>query len=178
MSVALHLRELKNDRRGVALVEFACVLPVLLLMYLGGYQLTDALSCSRKVTISARAVTDLITQNASISGTQMQTILGVPSRILAPYNSANSFVRISELYTDKNGNTTVYWSKDSNGSGLVQGSSVILPSSIKVNDSYIVLGQVAYSYKPMISLGIFKPLSLSDSIYMNARVSQKVDYNP
>jgi Flp pilus assembly protein TadG len=52
-------RRLACDARGVALVEFAICLPVLILLYLGAYVISDAITCNRKVTRSARAVTDL-----------------------------------------------------------------------------------------------------------------------
>lgn len=44
-----------RDRRGVAMVEFALILPVMLVLYLGGAQLQDGIACNRKVTIATRA---------------------------------------------------------------------------------------------------------------------------
>ncbi len=176
MSVATCIARLKDDTRGVALVEFACVLPVLLLMYLAGYQLADALSCNRKVTITTRAVADLTTQNSTITPTQLSTILNASTQIMAPYNASNALVRVSELSTDTNGNTTVVWSNDNRGSGgRAVNSSYTLPASIKVNGSFIILSEVTYAYKPAVSFGIVGPLSLADKIYMNPRVSNSVD---
>lgn len=171
------LTRFRGDDRGLALVEFACVLPVLLLMYLSGYQLTDALSCNRKVTIAARAVADLTTQNATLTNAQITTILNVSSKVLAPYNVSNATVRVTEFVTDKNGNTTVYWSHDLSGGGRTPGSAFTLPANIKVNSSYIVLSEVSYSYKPPINFKIVGPLTLGDTVYMNPRVSASVE-NP
>lgn len=165
----------KNDR-GVALVEFACVLPVLLLLYLGGAQLTDALACNRKVTIASRAVADLTTQNASVTDAQIQTILNAASKVIAPFTLSSATVQVSELYTDKNGSTRVVWSKNNKGSGYAANASYALPTNIKVNDSYVVVGQVVYSYQPAVPFKIIGPLTLADTIYMNPRVSNSVDY--
>jgi Flp pilus assembly protein TadG len=175
ITVATCLARFKRDERGLAFVEFACVLPVLLLMYLAGYQLSDALSCNRKVTITARAVADLTTQNATLSQTQINTILSASTQIMAPYKASNALVRVTEFTTDANGNTTVYWSHDSSGGGRTPGSSFILPPNIKVASTFIVLSEVTYSYKPAVTFGIVGPMTLSDKIYMNPRVSKSVE---
>ena len=170
------LTRLARDDGGLALVEFACVLPVLLLMYLAGVQLTDALSCNRKVTITARAVADLTTQNASVTDAQLQTILNASAKVMAPYSVSNATVQVSELYTDASGNTTVKWSKNNKGGGYSPNSSYTLPSQIKINSSYVIVGQVIYSYKPAVAYKVVGPLTLADTIYMNPRVSNSVDY--
>jgi Flp pilus assembly protein TadG len=176
MSFATCLARLRDDRRGVALVEFACVVPVLLLMYLAGYQLSDALSCNRKVTITTRAAADLTTQNSTITQTQLATILSASSKIMAPYNVSNAVVRVTELSTDTSGNTTVVWSQDNRGSGgRAVNSSYVLPPAIKVNGTFIILSEVSYAYKPAVNFGIVGPLALGDTIYMNPRVSNSVD---
>jgi Flp pilus assembly protein TadG len=170
------IRPLARERRGVALVEFACVLPVLLLMYVGGFQLTDALSCNRKVTISARAVADLTTQNATVTLPQVTAIINASGKIMAPYDIANATVQVSEIQTDASGKSTVVWSKNNKGGGYATGASYNLPANIKVNGSYIIVGQVTYAYKPPMTFGTIKNLSLGDTIYMNPRVSNSVDW--
>lgn len=173
------LRTLLRDTRGVALVEFACVLPVLLLMYLAGYQVSDALSCNRKVTIAARAMADLTTQNSSVTTGQMSIILSASSKIMAPYNAANAGVRISELYTDAKGKTTVYWSvPNANTTALTKGSAYTLPASLNnanSYDTYLVMSEVNYSYQPAVNFGIVRPITLSDRIFMNPRLSKSVE---
>jgi Flp pilus assembly protein TadG len=170
------LLRLALDRRGVALVEFALVVPILLLMYLAGYQICDALSCNRKVTITARAVADLTTQNSSVSSAQLATILNASSKIMAPYAVSNAMVRVSELSTDSAGNTKVIWSQANDGiSGRVKNSSYTLPTTIKTNGSFLVMSEVVYSYKPPVDFGIVKPLTLSDNMYMSPRVSASID---
>jgi Flp pilus assembly protein TadG len=168
-------RKLRQDERGVALVEFAIVLPVLLLLYLGGYQLNDALACNRKVTIAARAVADLTTQNATLTTSQINTILNASSTVLAPYAVSNALVRVTELTTDANGKTTVTWSMDNRGGGLAANSPYILPANVKIKSSSIILSEVSYSYNPIVTFNVFQPITLSDKIFMYPRVSNSVD---
>ena len=70
-------------------------------------------------------------------------------------------VQVSELYTDASGNTTVKWSKNNQGGGYSPNSSYTLPSQIKINSSYVIVGQVIYSYKPAVAYKIVGPLTSS-----------------
>lgn len=47
----------------------------MLILYLGGVQLQDAMACKRKVTITARAAVDLISQNTTgqMTGAEVQS---------------------------------------------------------------------------------------------------------
>ena len=169
------LRRFAEHRGGLALVEFAMVLPFLLLLYLAGYQVSDALSCNRKVTITTRAVADLTTQYSAITDDGITDILNASTKIMAPYNAANAMVRVSELSTDATGKTTVVWSRIATGVGRAAGSSYTLPATIKTNGTNMIVAEVSYAYKPAVNFGIVGPLNLSDVIYMNPRVSNSVD---
>lgn len=169
------LSRLREENRGVALIEFAMVLPVLLLLFLASYQISDALACNRKVTIAARAVADLTTQSSTLTSTQQSDILNASVKVMAPYKASKALVRMTELYTDASGNTTVQWSNAINGSKRTSGSTYALPPAIKVLKTYIVVAEVNYAYTPAVNFGIVGPLSLSDVIYMNPRVSDSVN---
>jgi Flp pilus assembly protein TadG len=178
------LRRFIEQERGLALVEFALSVPILLLLFLATFQITDALSCSRKVTITTRAVADLTSQYASISASNVNDILNASAKIMAPYNSASALVRVSELGTDINGNTTVIWSEAINGTRRATGSSYALPSTIKqlpatsTDKTYIIVAEMSYAYRPPVNFGIVGPLGLSDIIYMNPRISSSVIETP
>lgn len=178
------MRRLADQERGIALVEFALSVPILLLLFLATFQITDALSCSRKVTITTRAVADLTSQYATISSANVNDILNASAKMMAPYSSANALVRVSELATDVNGNTTVVWSEAINGAKRAAGSSYTLPSSVKqlpatsTDKTYIIVAEVSYAYKPPVNFGIVGRLGLSDVIYMNPRISSSVIETP
>ncbi|MGN6620954.1 MAG: TadE/TadG family type IV pilus assembly protein [Sphingomonas sp.] len=52
-----------RSKRALGAVEFALTAPFLILIYVGSYQLMDAISAYRKVTVTARSLADLATQN-------------------------------------------------------------------------------------------------------------------
>src|SRR5690606_19745609 len=56
------LRSMWLAAEGIAVVEFAFVAAFLVTLYLGRMQLADAIFANRKITTTARAITDLTTQ--------------------------------------------------------------------------------------------------------------------
>ena len=164
----------QTDSQGMAVVEFALCLPFLALLYLGSYQLMDALACNRKVTVTTRAIADLTSQYSTLGTAGADQILSASAQILAPYNAANALFRVSQLYTDKNGTTTVMWSRAKNGSALVTGATVTPPATILVNDNYLIYAEVSYTYTPIARYGLLAPIALADTVYMSPRVSTSV----
>ena len=64
----LAVRWLK-DRRGVAAIEFAFVAPILLVMFFGTVEFSQAIAIKRNVTNIARTISDLTSQAAVVSDT-------------------------------------------------------------------------------------------------------------
>ncbi|HEX7753524.1 MAG TPA: TadE/TadG family type IV pilus assembly protein [Novosphingobium sp.] len=165
---------LRRDRGGNALVEFAVAFPVLVLLYVGSFVMSDAIACNRKVTITARALTDLATRYSNLTQAEAATILSASSQVMSPYTPANAVIVLSEIKVTGSTTATVVWSKALNGTQRTQGSSVTIPNGMAAVDTFLILGEVQYTYTPAIRFGITNPLELSDTIMMVPRVSADI----
>ena len=61
-----YLVRLGRDQRGVSAVEFAMLLPLMITLYLGVVEISQAVGIDRKVTLTTRTVADLASQVKSI----------------------------------------------------------------------------------------------------------------
>ena len=176
--VAGRLRALGHCNAGVALVEFAIALPVLFIMYAGTFVLADELSCNRKVTITARSVADLTSRYASLTPSSISTVMAASKQIMAPYNNGTTNVRVSELLVTSPTTATVVWSQTQTNAttsqGLANGSVYILPSNMAATGTYLILGEVTYSYQPPINYGASTAMSLYDRSFMSPRISNAI----
>ena len=174
--IALHslLRRLKRDARGVALLEFAFVAPILLILFVGGYQLMDATSAYRKVTRTVRTLGDLTTQSTSLTGAQADQILNASNKVMAPYPTANAVLRISEVQISATGVGTIAWSRAVNGSGYTPGSVVTLPTGLNQPNTYLIYSEINYNYVPNVASKILGPIPLRDTILMSPRNSNSI----
>jgi len=189
--VSLYRRFIVSTR-GVAAIEFAMILPVLLIMLLATFDAGRAIAVYMKVrsaTFVMAAITNQYTQNTPIQSADMTAITGATSAVLAPYSSSPVVVVISQVYVSAPGQTTatVDWSATLNGTAYAKGSSVTLPAAIVSSTNtctpvtgypcYLILSQVSYTYTPLFgAFGI--GITLSDSEYVTPRSYTCVPYVP
>ncbi|HLH98307.1 MAG TPA: TadE/TadG family type IV pilus assembly protein [Xanthobacteraceae bacterium] len=171
------LRDFARGQNGMAAVEFAVTLPFLLTAYLGGVELGDGVAIDRKVAITTRAVADLASRYTTIYNSDMSSILGASSSIIAPYSGAPLAVTVSEVTVDAKGNATVTWSDTLNGTAHAVGTPVTLPGTLGTATgtpfSYI-WGEVRYAYTPTLGYVLTGTLNLSNEIFMSPRQSVSV----
>jgi Flp pilus assembly protein TadG len=158
----------------VSAVEFALLLPLMLTLYLGSTEVSTGIAINRKVTLTAHALADLASQYTSIDNSDMSNILNASSDIIAPYPVANLQAVVSELSINAQGVASVVWSDTLNGTARSVGQIVTIPTALAVPNSYLILGEVQYSYKPPIGYVLTNTLTLQDHIYMRPRQSSSV----
>jgi len=169
-----HLRRFAGQRDGVSAVEFAIVLPFMLLMYVGSAELGDGLAIQAKATKTARTVTDLASQQVSIQASDMSTILGASSKVIAPYPSANMVVTVSEVTTNSQGQGTIAWSCSLNGTARTVGAAVTLPANLQTANISLIWGEVTYPYTPQLGFVVTGTINLYESTYFYPRLVNSV----
>jgi Flp pilus assembly protein TadG len=128
------LKRLAASIRGVVLVEFAVALPVLLVLYLGGYAVSDMVSCNRKVGTATRALTDLVSRTMSPTlvynapqSADATSDLSASAVVLAPYTLSNATEQISLLRICDATHAYVVWTQaqtqNSDGSTVIAATS-------------------------------------------------------
>jgi Flp pilus assembly protein TadG len=172
----LSLRSLRfaADRRGSSAVEFALLLPLMLVMYFGSIQITDAISADRQVTLVASTVAEITSQYITVSSTDVSNILAAASSVLTPFPLANAQVTLSSVLIDANGKATVDWSATLNGtqrSGTVTGS---IPAALLIPNTSVIWGEATYNYKPAIGWVVTGTIPMYDQIFLRPRQSSNV----
>jgi len=160
-----------HDRRGVSAVEFALLLPVMIALYLGGVEISSAVSIQRKVTLTAGTVANLTAQATSLVTSDMTNIMNASTSILAPYSTTGATVTVSCLGIDASGKAKVDWSVTQGGTARASGSVVTIPAALAVPSTQLIYSEVSYPYKPIIGYTITGTLTLSDHMYMSPRIS-------
>ena len=120
----------QNDT-GVAAVEFALVLPVILLLMLGATDVTEAVSARRKVTLVANTAADLIGQVSEVDNGYLNNVFMATSAVGAPLNASNMTVVITSVVVDSKGIATVAWSQGKNKAPRVAKAAFPLANDLK-----------------------------------------------
>src|SRR6267154_1484995 len=109
---SLRARSLLKDCRGVVAVEFAVIVPVMLLMFFGVVEFSSGVAVDRKVTLVARTLSDLVSQSTTVLDTDLTNAGQTAKAILTPYPAVPLKSSITELYVDPTTKVArVQWSK-------------------------------------------------------------------
>ena len=172
------LRGFLRDQSGVSAMEFAILLPLMLVLNLGCVEVGNGLSAQFKTTLAARTVADLASQYTTINNATMTSILGASSAVLAPFSSANAVVIVSEVTTDSKGNATITWSDALNGTARPAGSTVTLPAKVAQPNISLLWGEVTFPYRPQAGYVITGTVNIYQDMYFYPRISSTVTRVP
>lgn len=174
-NVFTHLaRRFSRDSGGVSAVEFALVLPLMMTLYLGGTEVSQAISASRKVTLVSRTVADLASQSSSINNTNMTNILNASAAVVSPFSGTPLKVTVSQVKIDASGAATIEWSDTLNGTAHGVGATVTVPPALNIANTWLIWTEAEYSYQPTIGYVVTGALTLKDQMYMRPRLGDKV----
>ena len=171
-SLSLRLRQFRADQDAVAAIEFAIVLPFMLLLCIGGVELGNALAINVKLTETVHTVADIVSQNKCVTTSDVSGILAASSKVLAPYDVTNAVVTVSEVQPNGDGLTgKVIWSQSLNGTARTPSSNVTLPTSLQgvPTTAGLILGEATYFYTPNLGYTISGTVALGDAYYLFPR---------
>ncbi len=105
-------RRLASDTRGLAAMEAALTLPVLLLLMVAAADLTQVFSANRKTTLAANTIGDLISQkdDGQITEAELSGIYNIAKPILMPWTDDQFGIAVTAYSLDSAGNPEQKWS--------------------------------------------------------------------
>lgn len=196
------LAGLWRDCRGLAATEFAIIAPIMLLVFFGTVEFCSAVAIDRKVTLTARTLTDLTSQQSSsangntdnnvavISQSDLQNNFTASIGIMAGYDPSPTKSTLSEIYVDSTGVAKIQWSQAAIiASGASQATLVastrnvgddvtsVVPAPLLVKKTYLIFSEVTYRYVPTIGYVMKSSVNLNDVSYTRPRQALCITYN-
>ncbi len=157
------INHLCTDQRGVAAAEFALLLPVLMTMVMGVYELSRFILVSQKIDRVAYTVADVVTQQTSVTNGNLGDIVNAATEIMNPYQFGSvGRVIVSSVYEDPTRGPIVRWQYEGGGTldrdsriGTVN-STANLPDGFTLNEKdNVIVSEVFYEYIPPFSEDFF-----------------------
>lgn len=165
-----------RDRSGISAIEFALILPVMIVMYMGAVELSHALTVDRRVSSVASSIADLAAQTEVIDAGEVQDLFTASTSIMTPYDASPISIVVSSVEANEDNETTVGWSCAHNGSPRSVGSEVTLPNGLTQPFSSVIMAEVTYSYTPPLGEIITGNLTFSETFYLRPRRSLVVEW--
>lgn len=177
-----------KDKRGVAAVEFAFIVPLMLTLLFGMIDVASGVAIDRKVTLTARTLSDLVSQGTKVTATDISNFFKMGSAIMTPYavTPATMAQKVSAISIDASKKATVVWSY----SGSVSGNSVTvtagyapstvvttIPANLLIANTQLIWSEVTYTFTPITGYLIKSNMTMSEDTYTRPRQSDTVVYS-
>ncbi len=173
------LKRFWRDRRGVSAVEFALIAPIMLMLYFGLAEMTQAMMAQRRVGNIASAIGDLVAQSTQLTTARRDDIFTIGNTIMAPFPTTTLRMCLASITSDSTGRDTVTWSENRNShpscpaQGAVLGASVI-PVGVLPASQNVIMAKASYSYTLPVKFFLPSTLTFGRTFYLRPRKSESV----
>ncbi len=160
---------------GMAAVEFSLILPILVLLWLGGVEVTQALSIDRRLNNLASSIGDLTARSKTLTWGDVDKIFDIAPGAMFPYAQSVQ-MRVSAVNMDGSGNAKVAWSRAKSTTAYAVNTTVngLVPASLRVPDTQIIMSEVVSSYTPTVGYVISGSIQLDDRMFFVPRLVNNV----
>lgn len=174
--IKFHRRFLKAQG-GLAAIEFAFILPVMVIMFLGTVEVSNYVMTARRVSALASTAADLVAKESAISDDDITDIFGAISVIIAPLDPSIVKIKITSVVADADGTTyRVAWSDAMHEAPRTVGSVLSaseFPAGLIAAYQGSIMVEVEYGYDPMFA-NFLPRKDISDTFYLKPRRSLTV----
>jgi len=169
---------------GAAAVEFALLLPVMIVLFFGVVESSLALLCRADVSIMASTAADLISQESTTSTADLSNVYAASGTILYPYYTGGSTgkptIRLTSVAYDSTSGTPttagkIVWTCTQAGSGTLtpatraNGDTVTFSQALMTTNGSVIMAEVAYSYASPTTQVLTGSINMTNNFYTKPR---------
>jgi Flp pilus assembly protein TadG len=181
-------RRFAECRSGIAALEFALIAPIMLMMFVGVVELSQAITVDRRVNHVASSTADLVARQKQVSTTLLENYMNIVTPLMHPYDAAPMKLTITNVYSTSAAPTTykVCWFYNHNGGatgGLTKGGNWpdSIPAGLLQGGTSVVIVDVEYNYTPTVMFGktyVNNGYPLKERFYLKPRLSSVIQFTP
>jgi len=171
---------LRRDSSGLAAVEFALILPIMLLLFLGSFETTNLVLAYMKLEASAETAADLVAQtrvNTVLQTTDFTNITNAAKQVLTPLPTSGTLLKIAYAsVTYSTGSAVIDWHTEVNSATPVTTANV--PNNVSLanlgnqtngSTDSVILVTLTYSYTSPFSYLLSSSYTLTESAFNRPR---------
>ena len=154
------VRRWRGDKSGVAVIEFAFIVPIMFFMFVGAVELSQAIIIDRRVTQVASSMADLVARKeTSINPGEIGDITKIGGYIMMPYSQAPLQVVVRNVTSSSKDakQTKQSWQCTFKGIGsnpeptcACMDETYNIPDDLVTTTDSVVVAEAEYVYTPLI----------------------------
>jgi Flp pilus assembly protein TadG len=179
--IAAGILEFRRERRGAAAIEFAMLAPIMVGLFIGSVEFSQALTIDRRVTQVASSVADLVAQTDKLNNTDLDDMYELVKRLMAPYAWSPLKLSVTSVKKVDSNQPVVVWNyAKAGGQSYTPGQNYAgMPNGLLDNGNNgtisIIVVKSTYLFKPPVSMWIVGQnaagINLAETFYLRPRKS-------
>lgn len=159
---------LRRDVRATVAIEFAFALPLMLMMTLALYEVTQGVICYMKVVDVANTVADLMGQTTLAQGgvgnTDFDNYYIAAQMVIYPSTGSNLGLAIANVYYNSSGGSpAVNWQVQRGGAAAITNATSFVTGLGSANGSTIVV-KASYTYTSLLDYFLTSPIVITSEV--------------
>ncbi len=205
-ATALYVRLFIRRTEGIAAIEFGFIVPIMLCMFIGTVELSQAITIDRRVSNVAASTADLVARQRTLTTATLDTYMQIITQLMSPYSDTPLQMTISNVYNTTAAPTVnkVCWVYHRSGAPANSGiaangnytssSGAALPTGVldATGGTSVVVVEVQYLYVPVMLFGsthreirgaqvssfiTASGINMRETFYLKPRLSASIQYN-
>jgi Flp pilus assembly protein TadG len=170
MMLMQRLRRFGGATKGLAALEFAILLPMMVFLLFGSIDLIDVLGANRRSQNVAASLADAVARDTEVSDDEVAGMWAALDVLMVPDDDTGLNVRITSIEIVSAASARVVWSEAHGMSALVANDPIVLPDAMMTPGTSIVLAETEYSYDAPLGILFTGAVHLDHNSYRRSRL--------
>ncbi len=179
------MRRLRLAEAGTAAVEFALVLPIMLMLYVGSVEVSALISMDRKLQSVAGSLGDLVARSdTTISAAALTDYFKAAAGIMTPHPTSGLRQVVTEVEVKADGTTSVKWSRQYLNGVYTTGpyaanTTYPLPTAMTnvSRGRFVIVSEGYFDYPPLYGFAFDQTINLHRENFFIPRFGGSITLN-
>lgn len=171
-----------RDRKGTGAIEFAIIAPLLIMAYIGSFEISVGFNVSRKVSRASSTVADVLTQIQTVDTTTLAGMKDVVKSVMSPFQMTDQqyTLKISGIKMTAAGRGEVVWSYTQAGNAAYPAGTVVpVPNDLPFTNTFLIRSELVVPHKillfaPGLAGSSVNTVNLSNTTFMRQRLGTEI----
>jgi Flp pilus assembly protein TadG len=175
---ALRVKRFLRDARGTAAVEFAYLVPVILLILIGTIEMSRAVMIDRRFGLATSMVADLVGREEKLTAADVTAIYKIVDQIMYPYSATSLQVSIIPVKASpSDASLTKVYAATTNrpsyhgGTQPAKCAAYTLTSGLVAKGASVIVVETKYSFSTLFGNYVIGASNWTDKAIVNPRNS-------
>ena len=164
------LRSFGKARQGLAALEFAILLPMMVFLLFGAVELVDVMGANRRVENTSSSLADVVSRDTEVTDDEVEGMWRAIELLMTPDDPTALNIRLTSISVEDATTARVVWSEGRGMAARVANSTVTLPDGMMRPGTSVIMAESEYTYNSPIGMVIGSPMQLGHTVYRRSRL--------